>query len=119
MLLFFSRVQQQDLAQGADVPFSIKVYQTRLKAETSSSGLFDMEFPNITESFEVLAHHLLGQRYSDSFIEQALLVSDCGWSIFFDAIDATDPSDVSICNLRMLAGAPSLEDASKDKVVKG
>jgi hypothetical protein len=118
LLLSLSRVQQQDLAQGADVPFSIKVYQTRFKAETSSSGLFDMEFPNITESFEILAHYLLGQRYSDSFIKQALLVSDCGWSIFFDAIDATDPSDVSICNLRMLAGAPSVEDASKDRVVK-
>ena len=77
-----------------------------------------MEFPNITESFEILAHYLLGQRYSDSFIKRALLVSDCGWSIFFDAIGATDPSDVSICNLRMLAGVPSVEDASKNRVVK-
>ena len=118
LLLSLSRVQHQDLEQCADVPFSIKVYQTRLKSETSNSGLFDMEFPDITESFEILAHYLLGQRYSDSFIDQALLVSDCGWSIFFDAIDATDPSDVSICNLRMLAGVPSMEDASKDRVVK-
>ena len=118
LLLSLSRVQHQDLEQCADVPFSIKVHQTRLKSETNTSGLFDVEFPNITQSFEILAHYLLGQRYSDSFIEQALLVSDCGWSIFFDAIDATDPSDVSICNLRMLAGVPSVEDASKDRVVK-
>ena len=100
------------------MPISIKVYQIRLKYETSNSGLFDVEFPNITESFEILAHYLLGQRYSDSCVEQALLVSDCGWSIFFDAVDATDPSDVSICNLRMLAGVPSVEDASKDRIVK-
>lgn len=118
LLLSLSRVQHQDLEQCADVPFSLKVYQTTVKSETSKSGLFDMEFPNITESFDILAHYLLGQRYSDSFIDQALLVSDCGWSIFFDAIDATDPSDVSICNLRMLAGVPSVEDASKDRVVK-
>ena len=100
------------------MPLSIKVYQKRLNSEKSSSDIFDMEFPDITKSFEILAHYLLGQRYSDSFIEQALLVSDCGWSIFFDAVDATDPSDVSICNLRMLAGVPSVEDASKDRVVK-
>lgn len=118
LLLSLSRVQHQDLAQCADVPFSIKVFKTRLNSETSNSDLFDIEFPNITESFEILAHYLLGQRYSDSFIDQALLVSDCGWSIFFDAIDATDPSDVSICNLRMLAGAPSVEDASKNRVMK-
>ena len=118
LLLSLSRIQHQDLEQCADVPFSIKTYRTRLKSETSNSGLLDVEFPNITESFEILAHYLLGQRYSDSFIEQALLVSDCGWSLFFDAIDATDPSDVSICNLRILAGVPSVEDASKDRVVK-
>ena len=118
LLLSLSRVQHQDLEQCADVPFSIKVFKTSLNSETSNLGLFDMEFPNITESFEILAHYLLGQRYSDSFIDQALLVSDCGWSIFFDAIDATDPSDVSICNLRMLAGVPSVEDASKNRVIK-
>ena len=33
-------------------------------------------------------------------------------------MDTTDPSDVSICNLRMLAGVPSVQDASKDRVVK-
>ena len=118
LLLSLSRVQVQDLEQCADVPLSIKVYQKRLNSKTSNSELFEMEFPDITESFKILAHYLLGQRYSDSFIEQALLVSDCGWSIFFDAIDATDPSDVSICNLRLLAGVPSVEDASKDRVVK-
>lgn len=118
LLLSLSRVQRQDLEQCADVPLSIKVYQKRLNTKTSNSELFKMEYPDIIESFNILAHYLLGQRYSDSFIEQALLVSDCGWSIFFDAIDATDPSDVSICNLRILAGVPSVEDASKDRVVK-
>ena len=118
LLLSLSRVQRQDLEQCADVPFSIKVFRKRCNSETSNAGLYDMEFPGITESFKILAHYLLGQRCSDSFIEQALLVSDCGWSLFFDVIDATDPSDVSICNLRMLAGVPSVEDASKNRVVK-
>ncbi len=118
LLLSLSRVQHQDLEKCADVPFSIKAFKTRLNSETSKLGLYEMWFPNITESFAILAHYLLGQRYSNSFIEQALLVSDCGWSIFFDAIDATDPSDVSICNLRMLAGVPSVKDAAKNSVVK-
>ena len=118
LLLSLSRVQHQDLRQCADVPFSIKVFKTELNSETSNSGLPNVEFPTITESFEILAHYLLGQRHSHSFIEQALLVSECGWSIFFDAIDATDPSDVSICNLRMVAGVPSVEDASMNRVVK-
>ena len=118
LLLSLSRVQHQDLEQCADVPLSIKVFKTRLNSGTSNPGLLDMEFPNITESFEILAHYLLGQRYSACFIEQAVLVSECAWSIFFDAIDATDPSDVSICNLRMAAGVPSVEDTSKNRVVK-
>ena len=116
LLLSLARVQTQDLEQCAEVPFSIKVFTKRLNDHISD--LVNNEFPNITESFEILAHYLLGQRYSNSFIEQALLVSDWGWSIFFDAIDATDPSDVSICSLRMLAGVPSVEDASKNRVVK-
>ena len=118
LLLSLSRVQHQDLKQCAYVPFSIKVFKTRLNSETNFAGTLGIKFPNITESFEILAHYLLGQRYSASFIEQALLVSECGWSIFFDAIDATDPSDVSICNLRILAGVPSVEDVSKNKIVK-
>ena len=118
LLLSLARVQPQELEQCAEVPFSIKVFTKRLNSDTGNPGISNIEFPNITESFEILAHYLLGQRYSNSFIEQALLVSDWGWSIFFDAIDATDPSDVSICNLRMLAGAPSVEDASRNRVVK-
>ena len=118
LLLSLSRVQHQDLEQCADVPLSIKAYHKRLNYGTNKASLVDVEFPDITESFDILAHYLLGQRYSESFIEQALLVSDCGWSIFFDAIDATDPSDVSLCNLRILAGVPSMEDASKNRVVK-
>ena len=118
LLLSLSRVQRQDLEQCADVPFSLKAFKKRFNFGTSNSGLLDIPFPSITESFEILAHYLLGQRYSDSFIEQALLVSDCGWSLFFDVIDATDPSDVSICNLRMVAGVPSVEDAYKNRVVK-
>ena len=118
LLLSLSRVHYQDLEQCADVPLSIKTYKKRLNSDTSNPGLFNMDFPNITESFDILAHYLLGQRYSNSFVEQALLVSDCGWSIFFDAIDATDPSDVSLCNLRMLVGVPSVEDAAGNRVVK-
>ena len=118
LLLSLSRIHHQDLEQCADVPFSIKAYLQSFNCETSHSRMDSLAFPDITESFGILAHYLLGQRYSDSFIEQGLLVSDCGWSLFFDAIDATDPSDVSICNLRILAGAPSIEDASKDRVVK-
>ena len=118
LLLSLSRIHHQDLERCAEVPFSIKVYLERLNSETSHSRLFDMEFPDVTESFGILANYLLGNKYSDSFIEQALLVSDRGWSLFFDVIDATDPSDVSICNLRMLAGVPSIEDASKDRVIK-
>ena len=82
LLLSLSRVQHHDLEQCADMPFSIKVNQKRLNSETSNSCLFDMEFPDITESFEIIAHYLLGQRYSDSFIEQALLVSDCVGAFF-------------------------------------
>ena len=95
----------KSIRQGSNPRQAIQVYLT-------------LEFPNITESCEILAHYLLGQRFSDNFVEQVLLVNDCGWSIFFDAIDATDPSDVSICNLRMLVGVPLMEDASKDRVVK-
>ena len=119
LLLSLSRVRYQDLKQCADLPLSIKVYQKQLNSDTNNSDdSIGVRFPDITESFDILAQYLLGQRYSESFIGQALLVSDHGWSIFFDALDATDPFDVSICNLRVLAGAPSIEDASKDRIVK-
>ena len=118
LLLSLSRVERQDLEQCANVPLSIKVYQKGLNSTASNPESLKPEFPDIIESFKILAHYLLGQRYSNNFIEQALLVSDCGWSIFFDAIDATDPSDVSIRNLRVLAGILSVEDAAQDRAVK-
>ena len=119
LLLSLSRVQYQDMEQCADVPFSIKAFQKRSNSEEARHpSLLHIGFPDVTESFEILAHYLLGQRYSKGFTEQALLVSDCGWSIFFDAIDATDPSDVSICNIRLLPGVPSVEDASGNRVIK-
>ena len=118
LLLSLARVQPQDLEQCAEVPLSIKVFKKKLSSDTSYPDIFNIKFPSITESFEILADYLLGQRYSKSFIGKALLVSDWGWSIFFDAIDATDPCDVSICSLRMLAGVPSVEDASKNRVFK-
>ena len=92
------------------MPFSIKVYQIRLKSETSNSGLFDPILPSLLRSSRIIS------LAKDAQI--ALLVSDCSWSIFFDAIDATDPSDILIYNLRMLVGISSVEDASKDRVVK-
>ena len=58
LLLSLSRVQRQDLEQCADVPLSIKAYKKRLNSETSNTGLFDMGFPDITESFQILAHFL-------------------------------------------------------------
>lgn len=118
LLLALSRVQHQDIELCADVPLSIKAFKKRSESETSIANLFHVFFLDVTECFKIIAHYLLGQRYSESFVEQALLVSDCGWSIFFDAIDATDPSDVSICNIRLLAGVPSMKDVSGNRVVK-
>ena len=127
LFLSLSRVQQLDLQQCADLPLSLKVYKERcvdlphagrMPKVARGSGLFSTKFPSITESFEILARYLLDRRYSHILDRQAILVSSHGWSVYLDVADANDPSDVSICNLRILAGVPSMEDASNDRVFK-
>ena len=114
-ILSLSRIHRQDLKHCAEVPFSLKVFQKDLNYEKDYP---DLRLPSISESFDILAKYLLGHRYSQCVVEQALLVSNCGWSIFFDAIDATDPCDVSLRDLRVVEGVPSIQDASKNSVVK-
>ena len=118
LLLAMSRIRTQELEKGADALLAVKAL-TRLGSvivspRTDPVGLF----PDIVESFQILAYCLFGQRYPRDCIDGALLLCHSGWSLFFDILDATDPSDVSLCDLRFLAGAPAKEEGNKTKMVK-
>ena len=118
LLLSLSRLPRQDLEQCARAPLPVKLHRKGLNYRINKADTTIANFPDIVESFDILSPYLVGQSYVKSCVEEVLLISECGWSIFFDVVDATDPSDVSLCSLRMQPGVPSIEDASKDRVIK-
>lgn len=117
LLLSLSRIPATELRRCAYVPLCVRPRQKRSRIKRANDEVSRKCF-DVVGSFDILASYLLGSRYSDTYVEEAVLVSECGWSLFFDVLDSIDPSDVSICNLRLVAGVPSIEDASKDRVTK-
>ena len=70
-------------------------------------------------SFSVLSRLLIGQVYSDDYSDSAVLISACGWSIFFDSVDAVDPSNVSTDCMRVIRGVPSRNGLRKARIIDG
>ena len=106
LLITFARIQEHDLERCKSMPLSL--------SSRESSG----ESLNLPRSFQYLANLLVGQRFSEKYVEGAVLVSAWGWSIFFDIFDAADPSDVSN-TLRVMRGVPSRRGVRRARIIDG
>ena len=120
LLYTFATIQQRDLHQCSDMPLSLTIYQ-RLNDE--DDRLFYLMRPNASShlwrSFNMLSHLLLGHYYSDAYAKPAVLISGLGWSIFFDVVDAVDPSGVSTDSIRVMRGVPARRGVRKMRIIDG
>ena len=70
-------------------------------------------------AYSLLARLLVGRTYSEDYISSSCLISAWGWSVMFDSVDATDPSDVCTETIRILYGVPSRRGVRQSRVVNG
>ncbi|KAI4212295.1 MAG: hypothetical protein LQ351_005008 [Letrouitia transgressa] len=120
LLLSLARIRALELEKCTDLLLVYQDYSLEGNGTDTELNLHDgIQMPSLTESFMILSRHILGHKYSDAYVEEAVLISEGGWSLFFDSLDATDPTDVSLCNLRLLRGVPSREGVRKERVLDG
>ena len=70
-------------------------------------------------AYSLLARLLVGRTYSEDYISSSCLISAWGWSVMFDSVDATDPSDVCTETIRVLYGVPSRHGVRQSRIVNG
>ena len=85
----------------------------RLSDELSLS-----RFLNHSIAFELPAYLLLGHMFSTEYVATAVLMSDWGWSIFLDIIDAANPSYTSNTS-RVTCGVPSRRGVRRARIING
>ena len=118
LLITFARIQEHDLERCKSMPLSLSAYHSHWGWGDASRRLGFGESLDLPISFQYLANLLLGQVFSEKYVEDAVLVSAWGWSIFFDIFDAVDPSDVSN-TLRVMRGVPSRRGVRRARIIDG
>ena len=121
ILTTFARIQVKDLERCKSMPLSLSAYHSFRgphKRYILAHELPLDELLNLPHAFEYLAYLLLGHMFSTEYVENAVLISAWGWSIFFDIIDAADPCDASN-TIRVMGGVPSRRGVRRARIIDG
>jgi len=123
VLLAFARIDEGDLEKCANIPLSVHEFQRLPKTERGIdkllSGAEGARHIDLIDSFELLSRLLLGHMYSADYVKPAVLISAWGWSVFLDAVDAIDPTDVSTNSMRVVCGVPSRRGLRRTRIIDG
>lgn len=122
VLIIFARTREEDLERCKSMPLSLSAYLSLCSSHQETRDLSredDLDpLPDLSTSFENLAHLLLGHMFSTAYVENAILISAWGWSIFLDIIDTVDPSDASN-TIRVMVGVPSRRGVRRARIIDG
>ena len=123
LLLAFARVQPEDLQNCSDLPLSTQVRQ-QLKddepcVQSIAQGNLQAVALGLTASFDILSRFLQGPTFSKQANKRTILVSACGWSLYFDSINSVDPAEVFASTLRIVLGVPARHDVRKTRIIDG
>lgn len=123
LLLSLARVEPEDLQNCSDLPLSTQVQQ-RLKedepcAKSIACGNLQTVALGLTKSFDILSRFLQGPIFSEELNKRTVLVSACGWSLYFDSVNGADPADVSVSTLRFVHGVPTHHGVRKTRIIDG
>ncbi len=123
VLLTFARIDEGDLEKCVNMPLSLYEYKGLLRTQLGDDKLIPDHgaegYPDLIVSFAFLSRLLLGHMYSGDYVSPAVLVSAWGWSIFFDAVDGVDPTDVSTNSMRVVCGVPSRRGFRRTRIIDG
>ena len=123
ILVTFARIRNEDLQKCTALPLSLYAHQGLQKVDhgmdktiTNSTRTRPLD---LVGSFKVLSRLLLGHMYSEDYVQDAILVSAWGWSIFFEFIDAIDPAEVSTDAMRVVYGVPTRRGLRRTRIIDG
>lgn len=122
LVLAFARVEAEDLENCGDVLLSTQ-YQHQLRNDGSLRSVMRGKLQNVeiglTRAFDVLGYFLQGPTFSEDLNKSSILVSACGWSLYFNSVSATDPAELFDSTLRIIRGVPARGDVRKTRIVDG
>lgn len=123
LLLSLARVQPEDLENCGELPFSTQVQQQLKNDEPCLQSIVDGNFMEValglTKSFDILSRFLQGPSFSEELNKRSVLVSACGWSLYFESINGVDPAEVFVSTLRIVRGVPVRDDVRKTRIIDG
>lgn len=123
LLLSLARVQPEDLESCGELPFSVQV-QKQLKIDepclqSIANGDLQEVALGLTKSFDILSRFLQGPSFAAESNQRTVLVSACGWSLYFDSINGVDPAEVFVSTIRVVRGVPVRDDERKTRIIDG
>ena len=123
LLLSLARVQPEDLQDCRDLPLSTQA-QKWLKNDEPCvqwivEGNLHMVALGLTKSFEVLSRFLQGPNFSREMDDRTVLVTACGWSLYFNSINCSDPAELFVSTLRIVFGIPARNGVRKTRIIDG
>jgi len=123
LLLSLAKVQPEDLENCGELSFSTQVQQQLKVYESCLRSIVDGKLVDValglTKSFDILSRFLQGPSFSEEMNRRTVLVSACGWSLYFDSINGVDPAEVFVSTLRIVRGVPVLDGERKTRIIDG
>ena len=123
LLLSLARVEPEDLQNCSDLPLSTQVQQWLKEDEPCVQSIACENLQTVavglTKSFDILSRFLQGPVFSEVMNKRTVLVSACGWSLYFGSINSADPADVSVSTLRIVYGVPTRHGVRKTRIIDG
>lgn len=123
LLLSLARVQPEDLENCSDLPLSTQVLQQLRNDEpcvqSIAQGNLQMVELGLTNSFDILSRFVQGPTVLQEMHKRTVLVSACGWSLYFNSINGVDPVEAFVSTLRMVRGVPARDGVRKTRIIDG
>ena len=120
LVFIFSQIH--DLSSCAKLPLSIEAFREQARPFYSRiipEKILIRELSDLTSSFRLVTHLMLGRCFTGAYVLDAVLVSSWGWSIYLDSIRAEDPSEVSTQLLHIVHGVPTRNGVRKSRIIDG
>lgn len=123
LLLSLARVQPEDLENCGELPFSAQILEQLKNDEPCLQSIADGNLEEVavglTKSFDILSRFLQGPSFAEEVNRRTVLVSACGWSLYFDSINSVDPAEVFVSTIRIVRGVPVRDDERKTRIIDG
>ena len=115
LVLSIARVETEDLENCSELPLSVQTLRY-MSSNAPASAHIDL---GLEKAFDTLARYFQGPQLMEAMNSRSILVSNCGWSLYFNSINSSDPAEIIGSSLRIVRGVPARRNVKKSRVVDG